>query len=151
MELNEIIILNEKEYTVTLNRESAVHIERYSKFQENIGKLSKSTIDYVERDIEKGENPFAEPIDEEKFMEEVNRKEELLIDMFAKAFWIWLYPKHKMDYEEVYSIIKDYMQDDEKSEFISANYFNFFEKSTTIRQNFIDEQKNLKAQTTKKN
>lgn len=151
MELNDTIVLNEKEYTVTLNRESAIHIERYAKLQDSMQEITKPTIEYVNRDIEKGENPFANPIDEEKLLEEVDKKEELLIKLISKAFWIWLYPVHKLDYEEVYSIIKDYMQDDEKVEFISDNYSKYLDKSSAIRQKFVEEQKNMKAQTMKVN
>lgn len=151
MELTDIIILNDKEYTVTLNRESAVHIERYGKIQENMQKVAKPVIEYVDRDILKGENPFATPIDEDKLLEEANQKEELLTVVISKAFWIWLYPKHQIDYEDVYSIIKDYMQDDEKAEFIGGKYAEYLDKSTNIRQKYLDEQKKVKAQAMKKN
>lgn len=151
MELNEIIILNDKEYTLTLNRESAIHIERYAKIKEVMQEIAKPTIEYINRDIEKGENPFATQIDEDKLLEEVDKKEELLIQTISKAFWIWLYPVHKLEYEEIYSIIKDYMQDDENIEFISEKYAEYLEKSASIRQKFVEEQKNMKAQTMKKN
>ena len=134
MELNEIIILNDKEYTLTLNRESAIHIERYAKIKEVMQEIAKPTIEYINRDIEKGENPFATQIDEDKLLEEVDKKEELLIQTISKAFWIWLYPVHKLEYEEIYSIIKDYMQDDENIEFISEKYAEYLEKSASIRQ-----------------
>ena len=113
MELNEIIILNDKEYTLTLNRESAIHIERYAKIKESMQEIAKPTIEYVDREIIKGENPFLNDIDEEKLSEEVDKKEELLNQTISKAYWIWLYPKHKLDYEEVYEIIKNNMQDEE--------------------------------------
>ena len=151
MELNVIIILNDKEYTLTLNRESAIHIERYAKVQESMQEIAKPTIEYVDREIIKGENPFLNDIDEEKLSEEVDKKEELLNQTISKAYWIWLYPKHKLDYEEVYEIIKDYMQDDENIEFISEKYAEYLEKSASIRRKFVEEQKNVKAQTMKKN
>lgn len=150
MVLNETIILNEKEYTVTLNRESAVHIERYSKTQENLEKVSQSSIEYVDV-IQKGENPFEMSIDEDKLLEEINNKEEILISLISKGFWIWLHPVHKMDYEDVRVIISEYMNDENKSEFITKKYFEYLDSSSNIRQKFVEEQKKLKAQATKKN
>lgn len=151
MELLENITLNEVEYTLTLNRESAIHIERYAKVQESLLEVSKPTVEYVDREILKGENPFEKPIDEDKLLEEVNEKEELLVKTIAKSFWIWLYPKHKLDYEEVYSIIKGYMQSVENAEFIGTKYSEYLDKSISVRNDFIEEQKKAKAQATKKN
>lgn len=151
MELNETIKLNEVEYTLTLNRESAIHIERYAKVQESMQEVSKPTIDYVDRDIQKGENPFANPIDEDKLLEEVDSKEELLVKTISKAFWVWLYPKHQLDYEEVYPIIKSYMTDTEKAEFIGTKYAEYLDKSISVRNEFLEEQKKAKAQAMKKN
>lgn len=151
MELNENIILNDKEYTLTLNRESAVHIERYARVQESMSFVSKPSIDYVNREIKEGENPFENPIDEDKLLEEVNQKEELLTKTIAKAFWVWLYPKHKIEYNDVYLIIKDYLQDEVKSDFIGTKYAEYLEKSANIRSEFVEEQKKMKAQAMKKN
>lgn len=148
MKLNEIIELNKKEYTVELNRESILRIEQYAsqeKFDEEYNKVILE--DKTDKEIADDENPFAESIDEDALEESANKKIELIKTKISRAFWIWLYPVHKLSYKEVQEILQPYFDDDEKAEFIGVKYKEFSEKSIEVREKYLEERKNLKALT----
>lgn len=140
----EMIELNGKEYTLTLNRQSALKIEQYTNFQKNMNEMATTSFNHIE-EIKKGENPFEDEIDIEKIEEENLKKVETLKVMIAKAFWLWLYPKHKLDYDEVYEMIVPYFEDEEKTTFISNEYGRLLKESTEIQEKYMEELKNLKA------
>lgn len=146
MKLNEIIELNGKEYTVELNRESIVRIEQYINLKKAaITLMQKPYEDKSEREIDKDENPFADEINEDKYEELSETQEQVAIKMYTKAFWIWLYPVEKLNYDEVYEILKPYIEDEEKSSYLSDKYQEFMKKSIDLREKYKDERKNLKA------
>ena len=148
MKRNEIIELNGVEYTLELNRESVVRIEKYTNLQKTYKEISKPIFEYKE-EIEENENPFEEEIKLDEMQEEADKKLALLKDLYAKAFWIWLYPNHKLNINEVKKILEPYFEDDEKIEALSELYGKFMQLSTEISQKYIEEQKNLKAQANK--
>lgn len=148
MKKNEIIELNGKEYTLELNRESAIRIEQYTNLQKTMREINKPLINYVD-EIEKGTNPFENEIDFDLMEQEAENKLKNLHKIIENAFWIWLYPNHKLDKDEVSKIIAPYYETDEKMEFISKKYSELMEKSTEINQKYLEELKNLKAQTNK--
>ena len=148
MKLNETIELNGKEYTVELNRESIVRIEQYTNLKESSKILQKEIIkDKSNEEITSGENPFEDEIDDSKIEELGKQKEEILKKIFVKAFWIWLYPVEKLNYEEVNEILDSYFKDEEKANYIAEKYQYFSSKSIEIREQYLEEQKNLKALT----
>ena len=148
MKRNEIIELNGVEYTLELNRESVVRIEKYTNLQKTYKEISKPIFEYKE-EIEENENPFEEEIKLDEMQEEAEKKLALLKDLYAKAFWIWLYPNHKLNINEVKKILEPYFEDDAKIEALSELYGKFMQLSTEISQKYIEEQKNLKAQANK--
>ena len=148
MKLNELIELNGKEYKVELNRESIIRIEQYSNISKLTNKLQEETLkDKSNIDISDDEDPFAETIDENKINELAKEKEEALKKLYSRAFWIWLYPQEKLSLKEVEEILEPYYSDDEKgdADYLANKYAEFMEKSVEIRQQYIEEQKNLKA------
>lgn len=148
MKRNEIIKLNDVEYTLELNRESAVRIEKYTNLQKTYKEISKPLFEYKE-EIEEDENPFEDEIKLDEMQEEADKKLATLKDLYAKAFWIWLYPNHKLNITQVKEILEPYYEDDEKIKSISELYAKFMQLSTEINQKYMEEQKNLKAQTKK--
>lgn len=148
MKRNEIIELNGVEYTLELNRESVVRIEKYTNLQKTYKEISKPIFEYKE-EIEENENPFEEEIKLDEMQEEADKKLALLKDLYAKAFWIWMYPNHKLNINEVKKILEPYFEDDAKIEALSELYGKFMQLSTEISQKYIEEQKNLKAQANK--
>ena len=148
MKRNEIIKLNDVEYTLELNRESAVRIEQYTNLQKTYKEISKPLFEYKE-EIEEDENPFENEIKLDEMQEEADKKLATLKNLYAKAFWIWLYPNHKLNITQVKEILEPYYEDDEKIKSISELYAKFMQLSTEISQKYMEEQKNLKAQTKK--
>lgn len=146
MKLNEVIELNGKEYTVELNRESIVKIEQYVKLQDTIEKIQKPIYeDKSEKEITDDENPFADEIDEDEFERLSVERENALVKMYTRAFWIWLYPVEKLSYNQVTELLKPYLQDEEKAQYLADKYQDFTIKSTDLRKKYIEERKNLKA------
>jgi hypothetical protein len=148
MKLNETIELNGKEYTVELNRESLIRIDQYVNMQ-NAKAIIEMPLnnDKSTQEIKDKEDPFATPIDEEKMEKTQKLKEETIISLYTRAFWIWLYPIEKLDYSEVVELLKPYLNDDTKSEYLAKKYEEFINKSVEIRTQYLEEQKNLKALT----
>lgn len=148
MKLHEIIELNGKEYTVELNRESIVRIEQYTNLEEAQKKMMADPLrDKSNNEIVEGENPFAESIDEDAIEKYNKEKEEVIRTAFYKAFWIWLYPVEKLEYNQVKEIINPYFENEEKAEKISELYASLSEKSVEVRKQHLEELKNLKALT----
>ena len=57
MKRNEIIKLNDVEYTLELNRESVVRIEQYTNYKRVYKDISKPLFEY-KNEIKENENPF---------------------------------------------------------------------------------------------
>lgn len=149
MKRNEIIELNGVEYTLELNRESSVKIEQYTNLGKSMQQIRKPVIKY-KTEIAEDENPFAEEVNFDAMQDEATKKLEALHNIIEKAFWIWLYPNHKLTIKQVKEIIAPYYETDEKMEFISEKYSEFLQKSTEITDKYLEQQKNLKTLATKK-
>lgn len=146
MKLNEIIELNGKEYTVELNRESILKIDQYTNVKKASEKFNENIlVDKSEIELKDDENPFAEEISEEKLEKDAEEKENLIKKMLTRAFWIWLYPQEKLSISQVEEILEPYFEDDKKAKEISEIYEDLSKKSVDIRQQYLDERKNLKA------
>lgn len=150
MKRNEIIELNGEEYTLELNRESAVKIEQRTNMQNSIKKLYEGSVDYID-EIDEEENPFSEEINFDEIIEKAEEKEKIMQKIICVAFYIWLYPNHKLKYNEVVELLKPYFEDEDKLEYISEKYGEYMKLSSEISGKYIEERKNLKAQTNKKN
>ena len=144
MKKNEIILLNDVEYTLELNRESFLKIDQYSNIKKSMEKVQEPVYTYYE-EIDDNTDPFAEEIKDEDIENAVNEKVETLKKIIERAFWIWLYPNHKLSISEVQKILNPYYEDDKKFEWISEKYGEYIQKSVEIRTEYLEEQKNLKA------
>lgn len=146
MKLNEIIELNEKEYTVELNRESILRIEQYTSLKDASEKINTQVLrDKSKDNISDDENPFAEEISEDELEKEVEDKTKTIKKVMSRAFWIWLYPVEKLSITEVEQILSPYYEDEKKAEELTKIYMDLTEKSVDIRQKYLEERKNLKA------
>ena len=150
MKKNEIIELNGKEYTLELNRDSFLQIDKICNIQKSMEIVQRGLYEYVD-EIDDNYNPFENPIDENEIQKEVELKEEILHKIIERAFFIWLYPNHKLTITEVKDILKPYFEDEEKANFIGEKYGEFIQKCVEIRETYNEEQKNLKALANKKN
>lgn len=151
MKRNEIIELNGKEYTLELNRQSALKIEQRTNDKE-IQKISKELLkepfEYIEK-IDLNEDPFADEIDVNSMVDNTIALEKALRYKICVAFYIWLYPNHKLNIEQVQELLKPYFEDEEKIAYISKEYTKFEKLSSEISERYIQELKNLKAQANK--
>lgn len=148
MKKNEIIELNDFEYTLELNRDSFLKIDQYSNLQKSMGTIQKELIDHID-EIDDNTDPFATEVNEEEIEKRIEEKLNTLYRVIERAFWIWLYPNHKLPISEVKQILTPYFEDEEKFEYISEKYGEYLQKCVEIRNNYLEEQKNLKAQANK--
>ena len=144
MKRNEIILLNDVEYTLELNRDSFLKIDQYSNLKQSMDTVKQDLYEYYE-EIDDNTDPFAEEIKDEDIEKAVNEKVETLYKIIERAFWIWLYPNHKLAISEVQKILKPYFDDDKQFEWLSEKYGEYLQKSVEIRTEYLEEQKNLKA------
>ena len=148
MKRNEIIELNGVEYTLELNRESFLQIDKICNVQKSMDIINRGLYDYVD-DIDDDYNPLENSISDEDIEKDIELKEQTLHKMVERAFFIWLYPNHKLTISEVKEILKPYLEDAEKSQFIGEKLGYYLQESISIRESHIQELKNLKAQINK--
>lgn len=144
----EIIELNGKEYVLELNRQSAIKIEQYTDLQKSIEAINKDLIEHIE-EINENEDPFANEVNYDTMQEEAKKQEETLKKMICRAFWIWLFPKNRLNINEVQEILNSYFENGDKLRFISEKFGEYFKISTDISEKYLEEVKNLKAQANK--
>lgn len=148
MKRNEIIELNGVEYTLELNRESFLQIDKICNVQKSMEIIQRGLYDYVE-EIDDNYNPFEDITTDEDIEKEVKLKEDTLYKIVERSFFIWLYPNHKLPISQVKEILKPYLEDDKKAEWLGEKLGEYLQKCVEIRQEYVKEQKNLKAQINK--
>ena len=144
MKRNEIILLNDTEYTLELNRDSFLKIDQYSNIKKSMATVKKDLYEYHD-ELDDNTDPFAEKIKDEDIEKVVDEKVATLCKIIERAFWIWLYPNHKLGITKVQEILKPYFDDEEKFKWISEKYGEYMQESVDIRTEYLEEQKNLKA------
>ena len=149
MKKNEIIELNGEEYTLELNRDSFIQIDRACNIQKSMNIIQRNMYDYVD-EIDDDFNPETLIVSEEDVEKEVKLKEETLHKIVERAFFIWLYPNHKLNISQVKELLKPYLEDEEKSKFIGEKLGQYLQECIEIREDYNNEVKNLKAQANKK-
>ena len=148
MKRNEIIELNGVEYTLELNRESFLQIDKICNVQKSMEIIQRGLYDYVE-EIDDNYNPFEDITTDEDIEKEVKLKEDTLYKIVERSFFIWLYPNHKLPISQVKEILKPYLEDEKKAEWLGEKLGEYLQKCIEIRQEYVKEQKNLKAQINK--
>lgn len=148
MKRNEIIELNGIEYTLELNRDSFLQIDKICNVEKSMQIIHRPLYEYVD-DIDDNYNPFENNVSDEDLEKEVELKEQTLNKMVERAFFIWLYPNHKLTISQVKEIVKPYLEDEEKANFIGAKLGYYLQESVSIRDSYNEERKNLKAQVNK--
>lgn len=147
MKKNEVIVLNGVEYTLELNRDTFLKIDQYSNIQKSMEIINKDLYEYIE-DINDDVDPFADKLDDETLENAMKEKLDTLHKIIERAFWLWLYPNHKLNITQIREILKPYYEDDDKFKWISEKYGEYLQKCIEIRNEYV-EQKNLKAQANK--
>lgn len=151
MKKNEIIELNGTEYTLELNRDSFIQIDRACNIKKSTDIIYKNLYNYVDdEEFNDDFNPDSLIISEEDLEKEVKEKEEALHKIVERAFFIWLYPNHHLKPSEVKEILKPYFEDEQKAFYIGEKVMQLLNECVEIRTAYNEEVKNLKAQTNKK-
>lgn len=98
----EIINIDGVDYTLFLNRKGIVAWEKISnamkKTNEIEGHYKNGLPSQEDMEIKDGDNPF-ELAKQQK--SQLEKDEEILIDMYIKFYWIMLYENHKLDLKDV--------------------------------------------------
>lgn len=144
MKKNEIIELNGVEYTLELNRDSFLQIDKICNIKKSMDILKKDLYEYVD-EIDDNYNPFANPVNEKDLDEKVEEKNKVLHKIVERSFFIWMYPNHKLTITQVSEILKPYLDDEAKAEWIGEKLGQYLQECVEIRQEYNQEQKNLKA------
>ena len=108
----EILVVDGKEYILTLNRKGIEAIEKYtnlSKKKDKLRKLSTTVEEYVEN-ISLDEDPFA-GIDDT-----VEENLEETMELLKRTLWICLWERHHMNIEEVRELIVKIIDEDKRDE-----------------------------------
>ncbi len=149
MKKNEIIELDGKEYTLELNRDSFIQIDKICNVRKSMEIIQQDLYDYID-DIDDNFNPEMLLVDENDMEKRVQEKEETLRKIVERAFFIWLYPNHKLNISQVRELISPYLEDETKAKFIAEKLGEYLQECINIRDEYNQERKNLKAQANKK-
>lgn len=149
MKKNEIIVLNDVEYTLELNRESFLQIDKICNIQKSMEIIQSKLYEFVD-DIDDNYDPTKDSISEEEFDKKASEKEETLKKLAERSFFIWLFPNHKLTISQVKEILNSYLSDDEeKSKYLGEKLAICLQECINIREEYNKQAKNLKAQANK--
>ncbi len=149
MKRNEIIELNGKEYTLELNRDSFLQIDKICNVSKSMAIINSDLYERID-DIDDNYNPLENMVSEEELDEKAKKIEETLNKLAIRSFFIWLYPNHKLTITQVQELLKPYLEDVDKAEFIGEKLGYYLQQCVAIRQEYNKERKNLEAQANKK-
>ena len=151
MKKNEIIELNGVEYTLELNRDSFVQIDRACNISKTMDIIRRNIYEYVdEQELDDDFDVNSLIISDEDLEKEIEEKEKALHKIIERAFLIWLYPNHHLKPSEVKEILKSYFEDSDKAKFIGEKTMQYLNECVEMREAYNVERKNLKAQINKK-
>ena len=152
MKKNEIIELNGVEYTLELNRDSFLQIDKICNVQKSMAIITRGLYKYIDdEELTDDFNPNCLTLPTQEEMDkEFDLKSETLRKIVERAFIIWLYPNHQLKPSEVKELLAPYFEDEEKKNWIFEKYGQYIQESIEIRTNYQEEQKNLKALANKK-
>lgn len=146
MKRNEIIELGGTEYTVELNRDSFIQIDKICNISKSMQILNRGLYEYMDdQELDDNYNPFENITTDEDIEKEIKLKENVLRKITTRAFFIWLYPNHKLSLSQVSEILKPYIEDEKKADWLGTKLGEFLNKSIEVRQEYNEEQKNLKS------
>jgi len=153
MKKNEIIELNGTEYTVELNRESFLQIDKLCNVDKSFNIIQRGFYHYmddVEIDDNFDVNSLNIELSDEALKKEADLKNQTMNRLVERAFLIWLNPNHHLNITEVRELLKPYLDDEEKSRWLFEKFGQFYQESYQIRESYVEERKNLEAQINKK-
>lgn len=156
MKKNEIIELDGKEYTLELNRDSFIKIDKLCNITKSLQIINRNFYEYMDEvelsdDYNPLEDSSMEDLNEENLEAEVKLKEETLHRLVERSMYLWLYPNHKLSITQVKDLLKPYFEDEEKAEWLGSKVGQLLQECREVRESYVNEQKNLQALANKKN
>lgn len=148
MKRTEVITLGGNEYTLELNRDSFIQIDKICDIQKSLEIIQRGLYNYID-EIDDNYNPLEDIPNRESMEKEVALKESTLKKIVERAFFIWLYPNHKMPISEVKKLIDPYFESEDKATEIGTMLGNYLQECVSMTQDYNEQQKNLKAQANK--
>jgi len=146
MKRNEIIELNGEEYTLELNRDSFLQIDKLCNIQKSMEIIQRGLYNYMdEEEIDDDFDINSLNISDEELEKEVEVKENTLHKIIERAFLIWLNPNHHLKLSEVRELLKPYFEDEKKAQFLGEQFGKYLQECIEIREKYSEERKNLKA------
>lgn len=152
MKKNEIIELNGKEYTLELNRDSFVKIDKLCNIEKTMETVNKQPYEYVD-EIDDNFNPLEDltGLSLDELQKIADDSDKALTNLIERSMFLWLYPNHQLKISEVHELLKPYFDDNKKLEWLGEQVSNYLHECIKIRETYIEEQKNLKALANNKN
>ena len=135
MKKNEIIELNGVEYTLELNRDSFIQIDKICNIDKSFEIIYRKLYDYIE-DIDDNYNPLENAITDEELQKEIELKEETLSKLVSRCLFIWLYPNYKLPISKVQEMVKPYLEDEEKAQMIGNKIGQYLRECIDIREEY---------------
>lgn len=148
MKRTEVVTLGDKEYTLELNRDSFLQIDKICNIKKSLEIVQRGLYEYVD-EIDDDYDPFADVIDGESIEKELKLKEDTLYKLVERSFFVWLYPNHKLPISEVKKLIDPYFENEEKSQEIGELVGKYLDECISMTQDYNEQAKNLKAQANK--
>ena len=133
MKRKEIIELNGEEYTLELNRQSFIQIDKICNIQKIYEQLNENLYEYVE-DIDDNYNPLQSSPTEEEIKKKVEEKVKLMDKVMERAFFIWMFPNHGFTISKVREILKPYFEDEEKHNFLEQKFEEYLSLCISIKE-----------------
>ena len=156
MKKNEIIELNGNEYTLELNRDSFIKIDKLCNISKSLEIINRNFYEYMDEvelsdDYNPLEDTSMQDINEDYLENEVKLKEATLHRLIERSMYLWLYPNHKLSITQVKELLEPYFEDEEKAEWLGNKVGQLLQECREVRETYVNEQKNLQALANKKN
>ena len=147
MKKNEIIELNGEEYTLELNRDSYVQIDKLCNIAKSMEIINRDFYKYLdEEEITDDFDPTKMvDITDESIQKEVEIKEKTLFRLIERSLYLWLYPKYGFTITKIREMIKPYLEDENKANELGEKVGRLLNECLAVREQYVEEQKNLKA------
>ena len=152
MKKNEIIELNGVEYTLELNRDSFLQIDKLCNIEKTMEIANGNLYEYMD-DVELTDDFNLDDlkVNEEDLENKIKEKEKVLYRALERSFLIWLEPNHHLKPSEVKEILKPYFEDEKKANWLGEQWGKYINECVEIRNQYVEERKNLEALANKKN
>lgn len=146
MNREEIIKINGEEYTVTLNRNSFLLLDKYINFKKLRKIIYEELNEHID-EISDDDDPtiYSDSILDD-YIESNKEKEKIYLDSVIRGYYVLLAPKHHLKYSEVKTLLEPVLKNEKELSYLATKLSYYFKECVRLQDKEI---KNLKAQTNK--